>query len=266
MKNIFLILLTTFWATSAFAQTEKVKTVKAVRGEFSVVLALSDITGREAASNAREIAKRRALEEVCGSQINIWDQAEMSSSGDSFSSLSIIQMNGEIVEFKIIEEGNYQSEIRPTETIFYCIADVMVKKGNSPDPQFNVTVNGVKSVYFNGDILKFSVMPHLDCYMKIFLMENDQIGYMLYPNEYDKSALLLAGEEWNVENSPYYEFEITKSSNAEKEVNRLVFVFTKEQYAFDNTITSRADIEKWIATIPTDQKYLHFSIFEIRNS
>ncbi|MBO5901964.1 MAG: DUF4384 domain-containing protein [Alistipes sp.] len=266
MKRVLLILIGITLTLSASAQKEQIKSVKSVRGEFAVVLSVSDVTGREATNLAREDAKRKAIEEVCGTHVNIWDKTETSAAGDTFNSLSLIQTEGEIVEFTIIDEGNYQSDIRQSETIFYCIADVKVKRSSARDPQFYIAVNGLKSIYLSGDILKFSVTPHYDCYMTIFLMENDKVGYMLYPNQYDQTALLPASKEWKIEDSPYYEFEITKSTDAQREVNRLVFVFTKTPRPFNNQITSRADIEKWIASIPNDQKYLHFSIFEIREN
>jgi hypothetical protein len=266
MKKILLTLLIFFNAVTLYAQKENITTVKSVRGEFSVVLAISDITGREAAERARENAKRQALEKVCGSHVNIWDQMETSSAGDAFNSLAINQIDGEIVEFNIKEEGQMQSEARTSETIFYCIADVKVKKGLSADPDFIVDVNGLKSVYFAGDILKFIVNPHRDCYMKLFLFEDSNTGYMLYPNLHDKARVFSAGTSIDITNSPYYEFELYKSSETKTEVNRLVFVFTKSERPFNSQITSRAEIEKWIASIPNNQKYVHFAVIEIRDN
>lgn len=247
------------------AQKEKVETVKDVRGEFSLVLELSDITGREAVQLAREDAKRKALEQVCGSRVSIYNQMEISSAGDSFNSLNINQVDGEIVDFEIIKEGTVQSEIRSSEMIFYCIANVKIKRGLDPDPDFYVSVNGLKSVYYSGETLDFVVKPSRDCYMKIFLMENDKLGYMLYPNKYDMTSLLKAGSKFDIAEEPYYQFELYKTSVAPKEVNRLVFVFTKTERPFNEMETSRAEIEKWMAEIPNNQKYLHFAIIEIRD-
>lgn len=247
------------------AHKEKVETVRDVRGEFSLVLELSDITGREAVQLAREDAKRKALERVCGSRVSIWNYMETSSAGDSFNSLGINQVDGEIVEFEIVREGTVQSESRSSEMIFYCIANVKVKKGIDPDPDFYAAVNGLKSVYYSGEALQFSVMPYRDCYMKIFLMENDELGYMLYPNEYDRASLLTAEKKFDIAEEPYYQFELYKTSSAPKEINRVVFVFTKTERPFNEQETSRAEIERWMAGIPNDQKYLHFAVIEIRD-
>ena len=259
---IFAILI----SSNIFAQKEKISTLKSVRGEYSVILEYSDVTGREAMQLAREDAKRKAIEKVCGTRINIWDQMESSSAGDVFNSLSINQIDGEIVEFEVKEEGHIQSSTRSSETIFYCIADIKVKKGVDPDPDFYIAVDGLKSVYYAGESLLFSVMPYRDCYMKIFLLEDEKCGYTLYPNAYDRARLLQANKAFNISDSPYYEFELQKSGTQSKEINRLVFVFTKTERPFNERETSRAEIERWIAKIPNNQKFIHFAIIEIRDN
>lgn len=254
------------FSSAIYAQKERTTTLRSVCGEYSVVLEHSDITGREAMQFARDNAKRKALEKVCGTRINIWDQMESSSAGDSFNSLSVHQVEGEIVDFKIIEEGHRQSTARASETIFYCIADVTVKKGGDPDPDFYIAVNGLKSVYYTGDILSFNVVPYRDCYMKIFLLEDEKQGYLLYPNIYDKAKIMPANKKFDITDSPYYVFKLQKSANQSKEINRLVFVFTKTERPFNEQETSRSEIEKWIAKVPTNQKYIHFAVIEIRDN
>ncbi len=266
MRRILLVILFSCLCCLTYAKEEKIHRIKSVKGEYAVVLSLSDITGRQAQQFARDNARRKALEEACGSRISIWEQIETSSAGDSFNSLSINQIDGEIVEFNIIEEGHYQSQARASETIFYCIADVSVKKGVAPDHSFTVTVSGLKSVYYTGDILRFEVSPLLDCYMHIFLLENDKTGYLLYPNMYDKSRMLISNKKFNISDAPNYEFIMQKNPALQKEINRLVFVFTKQEYNFNSEITSRQEIEKWIATIPNNEKYTHFAVIEIRDN
>ncbi len=261
MRGLFLLIVSALITINLFAQKEKVTSLKAVRGEYSVVLEYSDVTGREAVILAREDAKRKALEEVCGSRINIWDQMETSSAGDVYNSLSINQVDGEILEFEIINEGWNQSSVRTGETVFYCVADIKVKRGVAPDPNFGATVSGVKSVYYVDELLQFKIVTYQDCYLKIFLMEDEKIGYMLYPNELDCDRMLEKGVEFSLKNT---ELAIGKSTDNPIEINRLVFVFTKVEMAFAQMVTSRAEIEKWIAKIPNDQKYLQFAVMEIR--
>ena len=202
---------------------------------------------------------------MCGVKVSIWDQMETSSAGDTFNSLSVNQIDGEIVEFSVVEEGYYASEARSSETVFYCVANVKVKKSSAPDPNFFVSVNGLKSVYYTGEELLFDITPHQNCYMKIFLLEDEDVGYLLYPNEYDKESALAADKKWAIADSPYYSFVMQKNSKKNKEINRLVFVFTKVEYGFNAQITSRSAIEKWIATISNDQKFIHMAVIEIRD-
>lgn len=267
MKFILSVVFALVFINSSIAKNdEKIIDVKSIRGEYAIVLHLSDVTGREAVQLAREDAKRKALEKVCGSKISIWDQIETSSAGDVFNSLSINQVDGEIVEFYVVEEGCNQSPVRPSETIFYCIANASVKRGVRPDPSFTMSVTGLKSVYYTNDLLQFEVLPHQNCYMNIFLLENESTGYLLYPNSYDKSRMFVANNRFKIADAPNYEFVMQKNPKLKKEINRLVFVFTKEQRNFDSQVTSRQEIEKWIASIPNDSKYIHFAIIEIRDN
>ncbi len=253
-------------STMVFAEREKIVTLRNVRGEFAVAHMYSNITGPEAKQFAQDAAKKRAIEEVCGSRVNAWDKMEISSEGEAFNSLSIIQTDGEIVEFNIKEEGSCQSPDRKEETIYYCVADVKVKKGVDPDPAFAASVNGIKSIYFSNEELHFDVTPYKDCYLKIFLLEDSKKGYQIYPNEYDRATQLVASRKYEITKSDAYSFTITKSTTAAKEVNRLVFVFTKTERAFDAFETSRKEIEEWMARIPNDQKFFYFATFEIRDN
>lgn len=263
MRRWVLAIVCLLIAGSAAAQKEKVVSVEKIRGEYAVVLTLSDITGREAMQRARDDAKQRAIEQVCGQRINVWEQMEISSAGDKFNSLSITQTDGEIVDFEVVDEGVEVSQLRSGETVYYCVANVKVKRGGNFDPEFRVNVSGVKSVYQSDDILTFKVSPTKDCYMKFFLFADDKTGYMLYPNDYDKARKLMAGKEFDMAQNKLYEFYMTIAEDCEKETNRLVFVFTKNNYAFDANITSRGEIERWIAGIPNEEKYLYFHIVEI---
>ncbi len=248
--------------TGGYAQREKVHTVRNVRGEYSMMLSTSDVTGRQATEYAREDAKRKAIEQVCGSRLSVWDKAEISSAGETFNSLSVNQVDGEIVGFEIVEEGNAPSPVRPSETVFYCVADVKVKRGMEPDPDFTAVVEGIRSVYFSGESLTFTVLPYRECYLKIFLFEDSQAGYRLYPNNFDRPALLPASKKIAFPQSA--EFDVNKNSAAETETNRLVFVFTKSERPFYHSTVSRQEIEEWMALIPNDEKYIIFTAFDIK--
>lgn len=263
MRRLLLLILCLLPCVRAVAEREKVHTLKNVRGEYWITAATATVTGREATELARENAKRKALEQVCGSRISIWDQVETSSAGESFNSLSVNQVDGEVVEFEIIEEDFEKSPTRKSELCYYCIANIKVKQGLAPDPEFRASVEGLRSLYFVDEGLEFTVSPYRDCYLKIFLFEDMQTGYRLYPNDYDRPELLPAGQ--TIRFPQRVDFVVTKSSDRPTETNRLVFVFTKSEYPFYHETTSRQEIEKWMAMIPNDEKYIYFVAVDIRN-
>lgn len=248
---------------SASAQKEKVQTLKNVRGEYWLTAATATVTGREAMEFARENAKRAAIEQVCGSRISIWDQVETSSAGESFNSLSINQIDGEVIEFEIVDEDFERSPERKSELCYYCIANIKVKRGAAPDPQFRAAVEGLKSMYFVDEDLRFTIKPHADCYLKIFLFEDMNTGYCIYPSDIDQPELLRARS--TVQFPKKADFVVNKSSDRPTETNRLVFVFTKDERPFYHQTTSRQEIERWMAMIPNNEKYIHFVAIDIRD-
>lgn len=262
MRRILLTLLLTAIAVGASAQREKVHTLKNVRGEYWLTAATATVTGREAMEFARENAKRAAIEQVCGSRISIWDQVETSSAGESYNSLSVNQVDGEVIEFEVVEEDFERSPERKSELCYYCIANIKVKRGVAPDPQFRAVIEGLRSLYFVDEDLRFTVSPYADCYLKIFLFEDMQRGYRIYPSDYDQPEKLKAHSR--VEFPQKADFVVTKSTNRPTETNRLVFVFTKDERPFYHETTSRQEIEKWMAMIPNNEKYIHSMAIDIR--
>ena len=257
------LLLSLVVAISAYSLNETTKTVK-VRGEYAVLQSSSTLQWQQAPELAREEAKRIAIEKVCGTKVNVWDKVEITGRGESFNSLSINQTDGEIVEFDIIEEGTYQSDVRKVETIFFCEAKVIVKRGVAADPNFVADVTGIQSVYYEGDGITFNVKPYQDCYLKVFLFVDATTGYRIYPNNLETPFLLLANKDVLFPTKDYWEYSVTKDTDAPFETNRLVFVFTKEERPFYQETTSREEIEKWMALIPNDKKYFYFAAFDIR--
>lgn len=262
MRRLLFVILFVNLSVGCFAQREKVHVLKNVRGEYWITAATATVTGREAMDFAREDAKRKAIEQVCGSRISVWDQAETSSAGESFNSLSVNQVDGEVVEFEVVEEDFEKSPTRKSELCYYCVAHIKVKQGAAPDPEFRAAIEGLRSMYFVDESLEFTVHPYRDCYLKIFLFEDAQKGYRLYPNDFDQPALLEADRP--VQFPQRVDFVVTKTSDRQTETNRLVFVFTKGEYPFYHETASRQEIEKWMAMIPGNEKYIHFAVIDIR--
>lgn len=264
MKKTILILLFTLPIIVLGVLAGETTRIVKVRGQHTVIPSSSALEWQQAPELAKEDAIKNALEKVCGSRVNIWDQVEMSSAGETFNSLTSRQIDGEIVEFEIIKEGAYKSEIRNIETIFYCEAKVTVKRGVDPDPDFVVDVVGVQDIYYENDYIKFNVTPYKDCYMKVFLFQDSKIGYRIYPNYVEEPQLLKQRETISFPINGNLKYRVAKDTDTQFEVNRLVFVFTKDERPFYRETTSRAEIEKWMALIPNNEKYIYSIAFDIR--
>jgi len=260
MKIRIVLFLLLFGFTSVMAEQEKEVLVKNVCGEFTITEGFG-VSMEEAKLRAREEAKKKALVQVCGEQLNAWDMIESSSAGESFNSLTTVRVDGEIVNFEIKDESWKQNPVRAAELIFTCVANVTVKKGVAPDPNFVVDVKGVRQSYIAEENLTFSVKPYCNCYLKVFIFENAELGYRLYPNSKEQPMLLEKGKTYQfpTNNKGYYELYTDKNM----ETDRLVFVFTKDERPFYNDITSRSEIEQWMAKIPNDQKYIYYSSINI---
>ena len=99
ISKVLVALLFASCALQLFAQKEKAVSLKNVRGEFAITDEMFGTVNPK--EMARTNAKRKAIEQVCGQRVNIWDQMEVSEAGDSFNSLALVQTDGEIVEFEV---------------------------------------------------------------------------------------------------------------------------------------------------------------------
>ena len=266
MRKIYFLFLLFLIPFILFASSkDEIKLIKGVRGEYSILSSSSSLSMKQAVELAREDAKRKALEQAFGVALTIWDQVEISSKGESFNSLAVHQTGGEVIEFKVLEEGNYQSDIRSVETIFYCVANVRVKRMEQMKSDFKAEVNGIKSVYYNNDELLFSVSPNKNCYVNIFLLTDFGEGYLIYPNYMEESVMLEKNKSYNFPMNINSEYTITKDTDAPIEVNRLIFIFTEKEHQFSQQITSRTEIEKWLALLPASERFMYSNAFDIIN-
>jgi len=119
-------------------------------------------------------------------------------------------------------------------------------------------------VYFTGEELHFSFTPYKECYMMLFLIENEKTGYMLIPNQYVKDQKYYANQEYKLNEDSRSYIEFAKSPNLDKEFNKLIFLFTTRKWAFDKDSQSAKEIVEWIARIPNNEKFIHQQIIEIR--
>jgi len=259
-KIIYILLGFVFLMPCYVAGHGKSKLIRNVRGEFTITTD-SEIPPVTAKEKARENAKREALFKAFGQQMSSINETEISSAGESFSSLNILQNNGEIEEFTIVKEDCEKHPNRNAEIVYYCIADVKVRKGIEPDFSFVATIEGIKATYINNQILTFSVTPTQNAYLKVFLFENIELGLYLYPKGFNHGLFLPADQTTTITRE--IDPDIQLFTNRERETNVIVILLTKEEYPFNIANPTRQDINKFIACIPNDKKYVSYHIIDI---
>ena len=168
---------------------EEIVEIKGIVGEFEILPNSSELSHKECMLKAREDAIKKAIGKVASTTVKVWTSVEASSTGDNFGEVAIISTEGEYADMKIRKE--WMEEIEGSKVVVYkCLADIKVKKGMAPDPNFLASVHDIQDTYSDGDIMRFSLVPTKDCWMNIFLFEEDGSGYLIYPNRLDKSVML----------------------------------------------------------------------------
>ena len=221
-----------------------------------------DISQKQATEIAKNEAIKKAIEKICGTgNVSIWTNMEGKAAGECFNSLTLIQNNGEVVDIEEIDHNVKKGEIKGN-LIYWWEGNISVKKGVEPDPDFKANVKNLQPFYEAGEELTFTVKPYGDAYLKIFIFENEETGYLLYPNGLEKPFTLTKNTEYTFPTNKraYYPLFTDK----EEETDWLVFVFTKTECPFEKEDTqSRREIEKWIAKLRNDQKFIHYACFKI---
>jgi len=260
--KIILSILLILSTITAFPQKDKFVKVKNVRGEFAATKD-SEVSIKQAYENALLNAMKNALGQVCGHKVSIQEMIESGTVGEFYSSVATNRTEGEIVNREIVESGAGINPARNSELVFYYVINAEVKKnGIEPDPDFVHEVAGIKNIYNSNENIEFDITPQRNTYLKVFLMEDADKGYMIYPKGDEMPELLPAKITQHLPKST--NLVVNKGADAPVEKNLLVFVFTKEERPFYHETISRQEIEQYIAKIPNDKKFVYYRLFEIR--
>lgn len=256
VRRIILVAAALFLTLSAFAQTETVRVRKA-EGRWEVS---SDITMAQAEEKAFLEAKKEALRKA-GVLENVWSVMGHISSSDgekfseAYSSVSTLAINGlvNVLEKKV--EEIWDPNIKRMFKIVTIDAEV-VKSNVQEDLAYKLTVEGIETVYRQGDILKcsFKIYGH-DSYLKIFWFTNDEAA-MIYPNEYEGNRLFKAGEAYTIPVTEDIDLVMEKSKNVDTEYVNIIVLATKKDYAYVDSMDFQS-IMSWIYHIPADQRVIH---------
>lgn len=225
---------------------------------------IANISPEKAKETALFNAKLDALRKAGIAENIIVDITQM---GEVFLETSNLEIGGGITDFdfvgddiKLLEEGG--AKLLVAEVV---INATVIKYDKESDPSFRIQVKGIKSAYREKETLTFSVTPYQNGYLRIFLFEEDGTGEQLYPDK-EKEPDMLFSKDGTIKfplNSQYY-YRLEKSDKTKtREVNRILFLFFKDEIHFaENRITLQA-VSNWKTKISPDRRTQVFTEFAI---
>ena len=254
------------------------------------ILVGSDVTPAEAKRQAVERALAEAVRRVSGvrvqaAQLGVGDDRN-GRVNDSF--LSVVQLDaaGRATDYRILDE-RFQTERHPTlgaQLYLELRALVTVARDHGAiDPGFTVSVALNDALFFDGggsiegnDELIATITPSQDAWLTVFGVVGDS-AQVLLPNALmsDNRAVgakptELPSREWR-DRGVHFRASLPPDEKARREL--VVVVATRKPVHFaTSTQTSDAlstsfpmmDIQKWLVTIPLDQRAIAFAAYEVR--
>lgn len=260
------ILLITFSSQRLFSQD--IKEVLGAVGTGIIAGRISEADARqEAINNAKVEALRKAGVKENLQQYEMLFRSEVNQDFSEFFSSDIqAELNGAVQNYEVVKE---EKKIDPTSGLFtveVTLNATVILYSSRPDPAFNVQIKGMKGVYEDGENLTFSIFSSRNCFLHIFSISDTETS-VLYPNKYEKFKEIVSEKEivFPLAHLEYPLFALGKKP----EMNRLVFVFTKEPIQFlnykgDDRITTPESIFAWVYGITPDMRKVEYITFTIR--
>lgn len=253
-KVIFVLSLLAFllMPVVGYAQTRTVT----VQGLWE----MANITPEQARLLALENAKENALREAgVAEDFIVINTGTISDKINSFVSFSNSELQGEIIDYEILDEGIRSQQRRH----FYEIAiEAKVRTGKvKHDPEFDLFINGIKNTpYRDGEMFLFSIRPSKDGYITLFWVDEQGNGACIFPNEAETSERFLAGETYIFPRTQSY--KARKETEAPVETVSLIYVFTKRNIPFTEECDLEA-IQRWSISIPSDTRVVKYKTISI---
>lgn len=240
---------------SASSPDTKIKKVRNIEGRYELY---NNISREEAERRALKNAKINALRKA-GVSEKLWSVTGLLKEDDGtgfnqvLSQMITLEMDGFI---NISDEIIYREEIEDGRTyIVAMIKEAEVKKGDDTDPTFVLSVEGVESLYRNGDPFSFKTKIYgSDAYLRIFWFD-DNGGTLIFPSEYESDILLKKETEYCFPLNPMIEYTMEKSDKkCDFETINLVVVATKKKIPFTEETITFESLISWIYHIPASSR------------
>ncbi len=266
--QLTLLIFATFMFTSVVAQD--IITVTGAKGSGIIAGTITPAQARQEAINQAKVeALRKAgVTENLQSYQSLFKSEVDNDFTEFFSSDVQAELQGAVKDYTIVNEEN-----KVDGSVFFIevtIDATVILYDVKPDPTFSVKVSGIKGIYEDGEPLKFSVYATKDCYLHIFTI-SDFDTWLLYPNQYEEQKLIPAKKNVDFPFEQSIDYWLAKNEKAKDvEMNRVVFVFTKQPVSFlnftlkEDQITTNEAVFSWIYGLMPDQRKVDFQVFTIR--
>ncbi|HNV53367.1 MAG TPA: DUF4384 domain-containing protein [Tenuifilaceae bacterium] len=269
MKPILILFIASIFTLNLYSQD--ITRITGAKGRQVIV---GSINEDEAKNRALAEAKLNALKMAGGSEhIQAYDMLYKSEIGNKYDEVFMSdvfsEIRGGIKKCDIISSEKGMDEQKNFFVEVTIDADIVLYS-TGPDPAFMVNIDGIKQGYQNGEKLKYTVTPTMDCYLNIFnIYENN--ASVIFPNEFEKSIKFKAEEKKVFPLSNLLDGYVLEKSAKDPEKNKLLFVFTKEKIPYINysinhegdQITSFEDVSSWLFSISPDKRVNYFVQFVI---
>ncbi len=255
---IFFIFIILFGIHQYSYSQKKIK-VKNVKGSCVI----SNITPEEAREKAIQRAKQDALRRAGIGEVvsasNIYNREEINDEFvDFFNSITSTELEGKVTSYEVTHE---EKTVDQFDNLIYEVEinATVVKYKSEKDPEFDFKVEGIKQIYDDTEKLRFSFLPYKDGYLRIFLIDDNENSYSIFPNEHEKIRMFQEGVKTEFPINVNYTLEAAKPIDNDL----LVFVFTKKNIPFKEE-ENYNNILEWIYSMPRDQRMIQYFPFTIR--
>lgn len=248
-----------------------------VRGEAD----LASYALPAAAQKALENARRAAVEQVCG--VNLQTSSltqEFILKGDMVSAASYGKVvKEEILEWKTLTVQKEAADI-PSIILQVRMKALVEREAGQSDPAFKVKLDLNRSIYQSGEEMIIKARATQDCYLTVLNVTSQNEVIVLFPNKIHSNNFIKAGEDFvfpsGKDNALGIHLNVSVPPG-EKECSEIIWVIASKDsidfageieiegdYGFLPTLkTALETLNRWLVNIPLDRRTEAKSLYRV---
>lgn len=252
MKKTVFICLFTLASILMFSQSKNVIEIKSVTGVgYDQNL---DMARQKALNNAKTNALSKAgIAENVNSHTDLFKSETENNYQELFTSQIFTEIQGAVRGVELVNEHKSFTEGDNIKVEIEISCEV-IRYESSTDLKFVAEINNLNAFYYEGDLLRFDILPSENMWVNIFCIpQNESDSYFLFPNALENAFMLKKGEKYEFPLT--VDFELSLDDDVDQQTDRLIFVCTKEEYPFVGDITYKSIID-WIFSLEPNQRFV----------